>query len=157
MFRPSLCHSLGFPRYLVHRSPHYALSWAKSVRPILPRPNSFVYFLILSSLYEKCLQWCLRCVSRLPARTVCSALLTALRVFLTKTVVCDCTATIQWNLQNLAVCWCPVNTQHTLPATITSPKIFSKVQVLWSAVRRWALLTYPLIWEWNFTCLLVTE
>jgi len=32
----------GFPHYLVHRSPDYALSWAKAVRPILPRPNSLV-------------------------------------------------------------------------------------------------------------------
>jgi hypothetical protein len=56
-----------------------------------------------------------RCVFRLPARTPCSTLLTALRVVLTKTVVRNWTSTIPWNLQDLAVCL--VSGEHTTHPT----------------------------------------
>lgn len=159
MFLPSLCHSWGFSALPCSQKPPLCPIMSKVSSAHLAMSH-FMYFLISSSLYEKCIQWCLRCVFRLPHRTACSALLTSLSVILTKIVVSN----LQWpssgtqggNLQDMAVLCCPVNTQHTLAATITPCKIFSKAQVLWSAVRLWALLTYTVVWEWNFACPMVT-
>lgn len=142
----------GFPHYLVHRSPRSALWWAKSVRPILQCPSLFTYFVYYRPFTRNVCSGIFLCVFLLPACTAWSSLLCSWA---------DLTKTIQrnkeGNLQDLAVFWCPVNTQHAPPTTTTSRKILSQVQVLWSAVRRWALLTYPVVWDWNFTCLLVTE
>ena len=153
MFRPSLCHGWEFSALPCSQKQPFCTVMNKVSSAHLATSH-FLYVLFNTILP-------LREMSPVVSYSAFFFSLLVLHVLHFSALGVVLTKTIQWNkegnLQDLAVFWCPVNTQHTLPATITSHKIFSKVQVLWSAVRRWTLLTCHVVWEWNFTCLLVTE
>jgi hypothetical protein len=130
MSRPNLCHSWGFSASPCSQKPPLCPVMSKiSSAHLATSKFLYVLFNIILSLREMS-----PVVSSLrfwPPFSYCmSYTFGALGKFLTRSVVCNRTATIQWNkegnLQDLAVHWCLVNAQHILPATSTSRTIFSK-------------------------------